>query len=263
MKSLVATLILLSTCFAAGCVTTPPSEDPVLVKLTEIEDRLNRIERLTANDSLVKMASEMDEMQSQLRELRGQIETLNFEDQAAADRQRDQYLDLDRRLQSIEQGGAGTASPASSASGAVAAGAAAGAAVSAAAASPAASERSRYEAAFELLKEGRYEEARKAFQQYLAEFPNSDLAGHSQYWLAETYYVSQDYKAALPAFRKVVSDYGNSRKLPDALLKIGYCQVELGQLGEARKTLASVVSRYPETTAARLASQRLEQIGAG
>jgi len=263
MKLLVATLTLISIFFASGCVTTPPSEDPVLVKLTEIEDRLNRLERLTANDSLVKMAGEMDEMQTQLRELRGQVETLNFEDQAAADRQRDQYLDLDRRLQSMEQGGAGTASTASTTSGAVAAGAAAGAAAATSTGGPAANERSSYEAAFELLKEGRYEEARKAFEQYLAEFPNSDLAGHSQYWLAETYYVTQDYKSALPAFRKVVSDYGSSRKLPDALLKIGYCQVELGQLGAARKTLADVVSRYPETTAARLASQRLEQIGAG
>ncbi len=69
--------------------------------------------------------------------------------------------------------------------------------------------------------------------------------------------------AALPAFRKVVTNYGSSRKLPDALLKIGYCQVELGELGAARKTLADVVRQYPETTAARLASQKLEQIGAG
>ena len=247
----------------AGCATTPPAEDPVLIKLTEIEDRLDRVERVTANDSLVQLASQMDEIQREMRELRGEVETLRFEDQAAADRQRDQYLDLDRRLQGMEGGGLSTS--AASSGGAAVTGAAVGATAGAAAAGagPAGSERARYEAAFELLKEGRYEEARGAFKQYLADYPDSDLAGHSQYWLAETFYVSQDYTAALPEFRKVVSDYGNSRKLPDALLKIGYCQVELGQMDAARKTLADVVSQYPETTAARLASQRLEQIGAG
>ncbi len=261
MNHAVAITTLLSVVLINGCATTPASEDPVLVKLTEIEDRLDRIERVTANDSLVQMASQIDEMQSEMRELRGEVETLRFEDQSAADRQRDQYLDLDRRLQGLEQGGSVSTSTGATSGAAVAAGAAAGATTGAAA--PAGSERSRYEAAFELLKEGRYEEARAAFQQYLVDYPNSDLAGHSQYWLGETYYVSQDYKAALPAFRKVVSNYGSSRKLPDALLKIGYCQVELGELGAARKTLADVVRQYPETTAARLASQKLEQIGAG
>ena len=257
MNHAAAKATLLAAVFIAGCATTPASEDPVLVKLTEIEDRLDRIERVTANDSLVQMASQIDEMQSELRELRGEVETLRFEDQSAADRQRDQYLDLDRRLQGLEQGG-GVSMPAG--------GDRCGRrrwCRGAGARLPAGSERSRYEAAFELLKEGRYEEARTAFQQYLVDYPNSDLAGHSQYWLGETYYVSQDYNAALPAFRKVVTSYNTSRKLPDALLKIGYCQVELGQLAAARKTLADVVRQYPETTAARLASQKLEQIGAG
>lgn len=257
MNHAVAITTLLSVVLISGCATTPASEDPVLVKLTEIEDRLDRIERVTANDSLVQMASQVDEMQSELRQLRGEVETLRFEDQSAADRQRDQYLDLDRRLQGMEQGGGVSMATGATSGAAVAAGATTGAAA------PAGSERSRYEAAFELLKEGRYQEARTAFQQYLVDYPNSDLAGHSQYWLGETYYVSQDYTAALPAFRKVVTNYGSSRKLPDALLKIGYCQVELGEIGAARKTLADVVRQYPETTAARLASQKLEQIGAG
>ncbi len=197
MNHAVAITTLLSVVLISGCATTPASEDPVLVKLTEIEDRLDRIERVTANDSLVQMASQIDEMQSELRQLRGEVETLRFEDQSAADRQRDQYLDLDRRLQGLEQGGGVSMSTGATSGAAVAAGAGA----TTGAAAPAGSERSRYEAAFELLKEGRYEEARTAFQQYLVDYPNSDLAGHSQYWLGETYYVSQDYNggaACLP-----------------------------------------------------------------
>ena len=123
-----------------------------------------------------------------------------------------------------------------------------------------ASDRVRYQEAFDLLKDGRYDQARTEFRQFLVDFPNSDLAGHSQYWLAETYYVTQKYKDALPAFQKVIADYPQSRKLPDALLKVGYCQYELGQYADARAELARVVQNYPESTAARLAGQRLDRM---
>ena len=40
----------------AGCsVMTPPSADPALIKLTELEQRLAAIERVMENQSLVNM----------------------------------------------------------------------------------------------------------------------------------------------------------------------------------------------------------------
>jgi tol-pal system protein YbgF len=224
----------------AGCVTTPPSEDPVLIKLTEIDDRLQKVERLADNDSLVELAGQVADIQREIREIRGDVETLRYESEGAATRQRDQYLDIDRRLQMIEGTAAAAARPAGSGG----------------------SERASYQSAFDLLKEGRYAEARAGFQQFLTEYPNSDLAGHSQYWLGETYYVTQKYTEALAEFQKAVQQYPQSRKLPDALLKVGYCRYELGQYGPAREALTSVVEQYPESTAARLAGQRLDRMKA-
>jgi TolA-binding protein len=54
--------------------------------------------------------------------------------------------------------------------------------------------------------------------------------------------------------------YPDSRKIPDALLKIGYCNYELKQYDASREALSAVVATYPETTAARLASQRIDRI---
>jgi tol-pal system protein YbgF len=244
-----------------GCATTPPSEDPVLIKLTEIDDRLRKVERLADNESLVELAGQIADIQREIREIRGDVETLRYESEGAATRQRDQYLDIDRRLQTLE----GTAPPVTASAGAAsgfgagAATAAGGAAVAAPAAGGAA-ERASYQAAFDLLKEGRYEQARAGFEKFLAEYPGSDLAGHSQYWLGETYYVTQKYDEALAAFQKAVSQYPQSRKLPDALLKVGYCRYELGQYAEARAALNSVLERFPESTAARLAGQRLDRM---
>ena len=113
---------------------------------------------------------------------------------------------------------------------------------------------------FELLKEGRYEEAAAAFKQFMAVYPDSEWNGNAQYWLAETYYVTQDFVTALPAFKKVIADYPASRKVPDALLKIGFSNHALSNWADARKALTEVATRYPETTAARLARQRLDQM---
>lgn len=253
IRGLFATLVI--AVGLAGCATTP-SEDPVLIKLTELDQRLERVERVTQNDSLVQLAGEVTQLQAEVRELRGEVETLRYELDQAAQRQRDQYLDIDRRLQALERGGTAGGSAAAPAMPP----GPGGAVPEAAAPAAAGADREQYDAAFELLKEGRYEQAREAFQRFLADHPGSDLAGHGQYWLAETWYVTQDYRSALPAFRKVVEQYPNSRKLPDALLKIGYSQYELGQYDAARRTLSQVVERYPDTTAARLAAQRLTRM---
>lgn len=262
MRIRLSTAVALLLFGLAGCVTQPPSEDPVLIKLTEIDDRLRKVERLADNDSLIELAGQIAQIQQEIREIRGEVETLRYETEGAATRQRDQYLDIDRRLQGLE----GTAPPVTAGSGdAFRAGStAAGAAGAAATRQPATgtSERASYQAAFDLLKEGRYEEARAGFQQFLSENPNSELAGHSQYWLGETYYVTQKYPEALAAFQKAVSQYPQSRKLPDALLKVGYCNYELGNYADARAVLTSVAEKFPESTAARLAGQRLDRMKA-
>jgi len=246
---------LLPGLLLAGCATTPPSEDPVLIKLTEIDDRLQRVERVTGNDSLMQLAAHVDQMQTEIRELRGQVENLTHQSESAADRQRDQYVDIDQRLQSFEQRPSAPAAGTGDRT--------VGPVVATGGSASGTTDRVRYEAAFDLLKESRYEEARSAFQQFLVDYPDSNLAGHSQYWLAETYYVGQDYEAALPEFRKVLDRYPASRKIPDAMLKVGYCHDELGDKRGAREMLVTVTRDYPETTAARLAGQRLEKLDSG
>ena len=56
--------------------------------------------------------------------------------------------------------------------------------------------------------------------------------------------------------------YPGSRKLPDALLKAGYCQYELRQWDKARAILTEVASKFADTPAGRLAQQRLEKLEA-
>jgi tol-pal system protein YbgF len=250
---------------ASGCSTLSPTEDPVALRVQDLEARLIRIERVVENQSLVQLSSEIERLRSETTALRGELETLRFETENSDDRQRELYVDVDRRLQSLETAPqAFNAPPTSPSFGAPSAGAPSAGAPSqpaaAAPARPAGSDQQNYQAAFDMISARRYEEAGAAFQRFLAQFPTSPLADNAQYWLAETYYVRSQFDAALPEFRKVLEQYPQSAKLPDALLKVGYCQIELGDNNAARSSLQEVMRQYPDTTAARLASQRLSSL---
>ena len=245
-------LLLVSVILMAGCTAmTPPSEDPVLIKLTELEQRLSAIERVMQNQSLLTLTQQVSALELRADELQGMTDTLDHDALSTAERQRQLYTDLDDRIRNLETSLQARGSRSVLDGGNLAPGTLP---------VPGGSDRDNYQAAFELVKEQRYEPAALAFQQFLVTFPDSDLAANAQYWLAESYYVTQKFKSALTAFQVVIDDYPRSRKVADALLKMGYCNYELERWDKAKESLARVQSDFPDTTAARLAGQRLKRM---
>ena len=118
-------------------------------------------------------------------------------------------------------------------------------------------DKARYDAAFQHLRDLRYAQAADAFSDFLDDYPDSEYADNAQYWLGESYYVTGNYDLALDAFDRLLDDFPNSPKTADALLKIGYTQYELENWSQARTALEAVKNRYPDTTLARLADNRL------
>lgn len=121
-------------------------------------------------------------------------------------------------------------------------------------------EQSAYDGAFELLKQSRYNDAIIEFRSMIGQFPNGALADDAQYWIGEAYYVTRDFESALDAFSTVVNRYPDSQRVPEALLKQGYVQAELGRPAAARETLNQVISRYPGSRVAISAETRLSKI---
>jgi tol-pal system protein YbgF len=227
----------------AACATTP-EEDPVQVKLNDLDARTTRIERVVSNNSLVDLAQRMDALQAQMRTLQGKIDVLENENDSLRKQQRDLYADLDKRLTALS----GTGSPG-------AAGAPPGPA-------PATGDQAAYSQALDLLKSGKYPDAIAILKPFQTNYPRSNLADNAQYWLGEAYYVSRDFQNAATAFRAVIDQWPTSRKAPDAMLKLGYSQYELKQTAAARATLADVGTRYPGSDAAKLAAERLRSMPA-
>jgi tol-pal system protein YbgF len=115
-----------------------------------------------------------------------------------------------------------------------------------------------YRAAVELVKAGKHDEAQTALHAFLKTYPRHEYADNAQYWLGEDFYAQKDFTHALAEFRATIETYPRGNKVPDALLKVGYCYQALGQPDKARAVLEQVVSLYPKSEPAALASKRLE-----
>jgi tol-pal system protein YbgF len=243
-----------ATLLMIGCAVSP-EEDPVQIRMNDLDARLQRIERVMTNQSLLEMAQRIDTLQNELRTMRGEVELLQNQSEGGKSQSRSLYADLERRIAALEtlggvSGAAGTA-PGGAPS-------AAGSALPAVAGG----EQASYDAAFGALKGGDYQKAIAGFRSFVTTYPASPLASNAQYWLGEAYYVTRDYQNAIGAFQKVTTEFPDSRKAPDALVKIGFTQSALGRNGDARVTLQDVVKRYPGTEAAQLAAERLKRLPA-
>ena len=255
-----------------------------------LSERVARLEQQAqGNQQSVELLNRLNALQQEVQSLRGTVEQQNNEIEGLKKRQRDQYIDLDSRLNRI--GGAG--SPGAAAPGPEGAPENGGQALNAEplaangpppqeiepprGAPPAANtppppresaptaedlgnEKAAYDQAFGSLREGRYAESARRFQEFLERYPESDLSDNAHYWLGESYYVTQNYKVAQETFQLVLKRYPQSPKAPDAMLKVGYCQFELRDWANAEATLNEVIRRYPDTTVSRLAEGRLRAL---
>lgn len=236
-------------------------------------------QNVTAN-----LVIQVQELQDEVRTLRGRMEEQERELSSLKQRQRDQYLDLDQRI-SDQRNSLPVASPAGNDQ--PLAGPAATStppaedlpevrapmetksetvpiaqpqAESQTVAAAAGDEKADYDKAFQALKELRYADAAEAFQAFLEKYPNSQYGDNAQYWLGESYYVTRNYDIALVAFQRLMDRFPDSPKVPDALLKVGYTHYELKQWDSALAALTQVQKSYPDTTLARLAESRLRSM---
>lgn len=221
------------------------------------EARKRVLELKTATDtrfdsqakSLVDLANQIQSLRDDNARLRGQIETLTYELDLAKKRQQDFYLDLDTRVRKLEPT-AGTPVTSSAASGDATKPAVASASDSAA-------EAQEYEAALTLFKGNKYKEAAAAFSAFVNKYPESNLAASAQFWSGNAWYALGDCKRAIDAQLVVATRWQESSKAPDSMLAIATCQQEMGNTQAARRTLETLVGKYPDAPAAGQARQRL------
>ena len=246
-------LFVTAAAFALWGCATPPEEDPLYIRMNDLDARVQRIERVLTNQSLLELAQRIDALQGDVRSIRGEVELLQNQTEGGKNQSRTLYTDLEKRLAALETlGGVGPG------------GVGAGGALPPGAVPPpvsGASEQATYDAGMAALRSGNYDKAVSTFREVVTNYPNGDLAANAQFWMGESYYTKGDLESAVTAYRKVLADWPGSRKAPDAMVKLGFSLSDLKRTGEARSTLEEVVRKFPGTPAAQLATDRLKRLG--
>lgn len=116
-----------------------------------------------------------------------------------------------------------------------------------------------YTQAKNLLDHGQLPPARAMFESLLKQHPEHDLADNALYWIGESWYAQALWLKAAQSFLRVAQEYPRGNKVPDAMLKLGLTYRQLGDDKAAGDVLRQLARTYPNTQAAHLAAERLEE----
>lgn len=231
---------------------------------------------------LYELMRRLEQLQAEVQQLTGKVDEQAYRLDELKKHQSTMYSDFDERLQGIENKANGTDQPiAESPSETVGTGgeslAPAPESVPAVEQAPAdkpidnqapkpkpdvaeqvsGAEKQEYQQAYNELRNGHTNQSIEQFNAYLSKYPTGVYANNAQYWLGEAYRVNQDNDAARKAFNVVIEKYPDGAKVPDALLKLGYIELDQKNLAKAREYLTRVTTDYPRSSAALLAAKKL------
>jgi tol-pal system protein YbgF len=245
---------------------------PVHAQRASLADRVAVLEQQASNSQAnTDLLNQVTQLRSEMSDLRSMIEQLQHDNEQLKQQNKDQYLDLDGRLNRLE-GGSTPPLPGSPAPVAAPVTKPAAAATQERAPSvhgdPGAlavsgDERTSYNVAFDALKNGKYDDSAQLFQSFLELYPNGVYTPNALYWLGESYYATRNFPLAEAQFRDLLSRYPTHDKASGGLLKLGLSQYGEGNVPAAQQTLQQVISQFPGSDAARVAQDRLQSIQIG
>jgi len=112
----------------------------------------------------------------------------------------------------------------------------------------------------EQMLQGSNEAARQAFNDLLAKYPKSDLAGDAQFYVAETYAAEGNAAAADSVYTIVSTKYSRSSRAATALYKRGVAAQTADDAATAKKIYAELIKKYPRSDEAALARDRVKAL---
>ncbi len=257
MRTGIKTMMLV---VAAALVAAAPAQ----AQRQSLADRVGALEvQVNNSQANTDMLNQLQQLRSEVQALQAAIEQLQHENEQLKQRSRDQYLDLDGRLNRIEGGAVAPEAQPAPAKPAAAAEKAPTVRGDAGAVAAAGDERAAYNVAFDALKAGEYDQSARLFQGFLEQYPNGVYAPNALYWLGESYYATRNFQLAESQFSDLVARYPTHDKAAGGLLKLGLSQYGRGEATQAERTLEQVATRFPGSDAARTAQDRLQSIRFG
>ncbi len=247
-----------------------------------VEVRLLKLERQVTSQPLLELLDRIEALQLELQEIRALAEEQTHQIETLKQRQRDLYLDLDRRISRAEREGGVTLSV-DSVNSTLEGGSAAlvvgeqpsqaqtlvqqqpptdqaGAVERELESDHLTEEREAYQRAFNLLRQLQYDPATTAFKDFIKKYPGGRYAHIAQYWLGEASYARRDFKQAIADYQLLIDNYPQSPKVAEAMLKLGYSRWEMKAVIGAKTALDQLVTKYPDSAEAKQAQPLLEKL---
>jgi tol-pal system protein YbgF len=212
------------------------------------DERIARLERIlkAKQQGEFEMQRRVDALQREVLDLRGITEQQNYQLNQVLQRQRQLYEDIANL----------STKPTPAANSTVATDP-----VSVAASSSTLGETASYEAAVNLvLKDRKYDDAIPAFRNFIKQYPQSSYAANANYWLGQLLFNKGENAEAKTAFSTVVSQFADSNKRGDSLVKLGMIAEKDNDIPGAKALYQKVLKDYPNSASARLAQQQLSAI---
>lgn len=203
----------------------------------------------TMGKNQLDFANQIEALRADLSRLRGQAELLLNDLEATQKRQKDFYIDLDNRLRKLETAASeAAAKPAEDKP-----------AESVAKLDPAAELRD-YEAALNAFKAAKYREAANAFAAFIKTHTASNLQPAAHYWAASSHFQLKEFVPAAQLFGHLAAAWPNDARVPDALLGQANALAANGDAAGSRRTMETLVAKYPQSQAAQTARERLKSM---
>lgn len=227
-------------------VAPSPMVAEIKQSLQAMELRFARLEAQLQNQGLLNLLNQVEALKAEIARLRGTQEEQAQQLVVTEKRTKDLYADLDGRVKELADrpvpppADAIRLQPAQSIS----------PATSPPVAQDAEGETKSYEAAYNLVKSGRYKEAIATFETFLQQFPSGNLAANAWYWLGFSHIATSDFKGGTAIFQRMIKDYPGNPKAPDAMLSLARAHVQLNEADRARAVLDQLVAKHPASRAA-------------
>lgn len=244
LRALLPALLLTAALFSparAGMFDDDEARQRIEVLKGEFAELAKRAD--TINRNQIDFANQVEAIKTDIAKLRGQIEVLSYELEAAQKRQKDFYVDLDGRLRKLEPAPV-EAKPEAH--------------VAAPKADPAQETRD-YEAALAGLKASKFKEAGASFLAFIKTYPNSSLIASAHYWGAYAHAQAKDHAAAAELFGKFAAGWPNDERAPAALESRVASLEAVKDWKGARVTLELLAEKYPNSEAGKRAKLKLKK----
>lgn len=220
---------------------------------TQLAEELGQLKRLiqARGAAQINLQQQLTDLQDELSTLRGETENHSYKIEQIIERQRELYIEIERRLANIQSSPQVAPAPVEIDS----------TGSDFEASSTSLTENEAYDRAVNLiLQEARYDDALPEFENFISKYPNSVYIANAHYWLGQLLFYKSRFEEAKVQFNKVIAEYPDSNKRGDALLKQGTIMQKLGDKVRAKRLFEQVISEYPDSASANLARSRLANI---